>query len=864
VERSDSGVTGTSPRGWNRLIPPALREPRRLALFAVAAVLAAAGVGRGVEALRASSRAVMPGVSVSHRITANPPMSPEAIAAGIETRDRIRALDGRPVVDAGALIRELEALGPGVAVVLDMEGDGGRRYRAPVITAESPIATTASSVAVGAVYLLAALVALWLGAGRREAWLFAIACQVLGLGLMLLAAEPPAAMPIASARVGFLFWALAGPAMLHFIAAFPRPVPFLARHPRLPPLAMIGAGLIAAIAAARFGPGSEDHRLPVAMIAAVNALCAGLAIAILRWRLRRPQPARDAARLRLLIAAIILAFTVPATTTVLRVLGVWIPPIEIRAALTAVLAIFPLLVAYAVIAHNLLDLDRAVIKAAAYSGALVAVGGLYVAAVVLVPGKLAPAALASSPTAIAVAVVAAMAALWPVKRGLEQAATRLFHRPELDAGVDEVRSLIADAARDRGAEVFARLERRIERVFRATPVEIHLRQDSRWRRPATGDTETAAPESPLAFPIGDGERGLLAIGHPGDRLALPGGEREALAAIAGELGSALAGSREGDRIGRYKVVRFLASGGMGNVYLATREGAGGFSKTVALKRLLPEAALEPETVDRFVTEARVVARLTHPNIVATYELEETEGGYTIAMEHVDGVDAARLLRWLGGRGETLPLALAANVATQVCLALDHAHAATDRDGAPMRLIHRDVTPHNVLLSRDGAVKLADFGVAHVKGRPSERGRLIGKTAYLAPEQLRGEPLDHRVDVFAAGLLLYELVTGEHPFRHAGRAETWEAIERGRFLPITMLRGDAPEALARLAARALSADPGERPSTAREMAEALEALYPLESRNAVELGAIVRAAAGLDEPPPRGTTETIRARPAGNG
>lgn len=219
------------------------------------------------------------------------------------------------------------------------------------------------------------------------------------------------------------------------------------------------------------------------------------------------------------------------------------------------------------------------------------------------------------------------------------------------------------------------------------------------------------------------------------------------------------------KLGKYTLVRHIATGGMAEIWLGEQEGPGGFSKQLVIKRILSHLARDEKFTRMFLDEARTVAQLTHPNIGQIFELGEIDGSYFIAMEYIEGMDLSDLVSKAGQRGEFVPLGIAVKLVVDMLLALEFAHNFHDRDGTHLGLVHRDVTPHNVLVSNDGVVKLVDFGVAKAKANQSktQTGAVKGKFAYMAPEQIESGEVDRRVDVFAAGIVLYEVLTGHKPF-----------------------------------------------------------------------------------------------------
>ncbi|MCA9516424.1 MAG: serine/threonine protein kinase [Myxococcales bacterium] len=271
--------------------------------------------------------------------------------------------------------------------------------------------------------------------------------------------------------------------------------------------------------------------------------------------------------------------------------------------------------------------------------------------------------------------------------------------------------------------------------------------------------------------------------------------------------------------GRYKLIRRVSLGGSAEIYKAKAFGERGFEKVVALKRILPHAEENPEFVRMFVDEAQLVAQLDHPLIAKLYELGHARGSTYIAMEYIYGRDLQELQRTLRDAGRTAPLALVAAVGAQAAEALAYAHAFVDTRGIPLRIVHRDVSPQNLMVTDAGAVKLIDFGIARFVGRDAvtETGVVKGKHAYMSPEQVRGQPLDGRSDLFSLGVILYELVTGRRLFKAESVIETLEQVTAGDVPPLGL---DCPPELRRWIMRCLSKRPEDRPRDGRVLAQGL--------------------------------------------
>ncbi|MCK6573184.1 serine/threonine protein kinase, partial [Myxococcota bacterium] len=275
------------------------------------------------------------------------------------------------------------------------------------------------------------------------------------------------------------------------------------------------------------------------------------------------------------------------------------------------------------------------------------------------------------------------------------------------------------------------------------------------------------------------------------------------------------------RLGPYRLLHCIAQGGMGEVHLATLEREAGFRKRVAIKRALPQLAGDPRVAERFEREARLSAVLAHRHIVQVFDFGRSDGAAWLAMEYVHGVDLKAVQDRLGA--QPLPAGVALEIGLACAAGLHHAHGARDAAGVPMRLVHRDVSPHNVLLSFDGDVKLTDFGLADAATGPDGPDGLIqGKYAYMSPEQARGGAVDARADQYALGVVLYELLSGARAFQSfEGPLATLDRVASGRPLRPLAELGVAP-ALALVVGRAMAVDPEARYPDMQHFAGALRA------------------------------------------
>lgn len=286
---------------------------------------------------------------------------------------------------------------------------------------------------------------------------------------------------------------------------------------------------------------------------------------------------------------------------------------------------------------------------------------------------------------------------------------------------------------------------------------------------------------------------------------------------------------QGQVLGRYELLLPVARGGMAEVWAARLHGSRGFRKLVAIKTILRGAIDDTRMEQMFLAEAELASRIQHPNVVQTLELGEHAGGLYLVLEWVDGQSLSALLTDASAHGG-LPLPIAVNLVGQACKGLHAAHELKDENGAPLGVVHRDISPQNVLVSFSGTVKVVDFGIAKATAAAStltEAGEVKGKLAYMAPEQLRGsDGVDRRADIFSMGTLLYAMTTGRHPFRGDHPSATLRNITtRGSVPPPSAHVEDYPSALEEVVLKSLKKDPGERFATAHEMLQALERAVP---------------------------------------
>jgi len=285
--------------------------------------------------------------------------------------------------------------------------------------------------------------------------------------------------------------------------------------------------------------------------------------------------------------------------------------------------------------------------------------------------------------------------------------------------------------------------------------------------------------------------------------------------LRGELGAV-------EMVGKYRIVLPLGQGGTADVYLAVADGPSGFTKLVVVKVLRKSLASDSEFRMMFVSEARLAARLHHPNIVQTNEVIEVDGAPVLVMEYLDGQPLSQVI--VRGKQGGFTLAMQLRVLADALAGLHAAHELADFDGTPLGVVHRDVSPHNLFVTVEGQAKVLDFGIAKLERSmvETEVGTVKGKLRYMAPEQVAGDKLDRRADVYAAGVILWEALTGERMWKGSSEGEIRARVLAGDLPLSETSRPDVPQVLARICRRALSRAPGDRHATARQLADELEA------------------------------------------
>jgi eukaryotic-like serine/threonine-protein kinase len=294
------------------------------------------------------------------------------------------------------------------------------------------------------------------------------------------------------------------------------------------------------------------------------------------------------------------------------------------------------------------------------------------------------------------------------------------------------------------------------------------------------------------------------------------------------------------RVGRYEVITHLATGGMAQIYLARIAGVGSFERHVVLKTILPERASDHRFVTMFLDEAKLAATLNHQNIAQVYEVDQSDGAYYMAMEFVHGENVRAILETTIKRQWTIPNELAMHIVSGAAAGLHHAHERRGRNGQPLNIVHRDVSPANIMVGFDGSVKVLDFGIAKAEERSTKTvGNTIkGKYGYMSPEQCKGMPLDRRSDIFALGIVLYELTTLRRAFRGNDDFETMKKIVGGELLRPSKIIPGYPMELEAIVMTALASKVEQRFQSGHELLEALDA-YANRSKLTVAASAMAR-------------------------
>ncbi len=364
---------------------------------------------------------------------------------------------------------------------------------------------------------------------------------------------------------------------------------------------------------------------------------------------------------------------------------------------------------------------------------------------------------------------------------------------------------------------------------------VEKKQESRPAKPATKTSETdvdAILSQTLAGmdvqPLRKAKKSKPTVAPKAPAVSSPPEPKPTAASLASpdtRKSTEASKSTQGDDIqfGQYILKEHIATGGMAEVFKARMMGMEGFQKTVAIKRILPHLTDNDEFVTMFIDEAKLAAQLNHNNIIHIYDLGKIDRSYYIAMEYIEGQDLRSLLKKCRDREDHPPIPISLHIATMLASALDYAHRKQDFEDRDLGLVHRDVSPQNVLISKDGDIKLCDFGIAKAVSKASHTraGALKGKLQYMSPEQAWGKSIDHRSDIFSLGLVLYEMLTGTKVFAGDSELSILEQVRNPKVAAPSDFNSDVPEDVEKVVLKALESDPGDRYQSAREFQSDLE-------------------------------------------
>ncbi len=757
-----------------------------------------------VTARQAEVRLALPDVGID----VNSDLGVESFDArwtDVKQRDRIVALDGIPLKDPADWVdRSLSH--PDTPLHVTFERDGRQWVSTAAAT---PIAWNDQMavwlrLATAATLMIMGLVAFVMRPGIATTWLLLLVSWDLGLFLLLkilLYFDPR------FYKQSTIYpWAVMTGVGLHFLCYFPRRIRWVTDKPLRVLVLYIPVALAPLV-----------HLLSavtaMSTIATLWGAVAGiLVVGTLSWHyrdVRRGSDEKVRSQYRALIVGFAGGLVIPGVWNWAR-LSLNIGNSPWAAHYNALpLVLFVGVMAYAVVQHNALAIDRFTASVVGYGVTTIVLGTVFAFALLGIPLLLGEGG-GQSPALLVGATALTFASFSPLYRRVKVWVDRQFFRERADVSqiADSLRALVLALQRSSREEaieaVFAATgilssdrtelwllgadgkELRPERRSSSGPIEsLHIdgALGNALRSGTTAGVEELAPrvfdlraqdelwkhELAMVSPVM--VRGVLAgfLGVGRKRSGGPYGLEELafLTIVAAQLGSILE-RQQGDstELGRYHLERRIGTGGMAEVFLAWQVGPGGFERKVAIKRPLPHVNEEPNAVAAFLDEARLAAHLQHPHIAQVYDVGESSGAYFIVMEYVDGPSLRQVIRRSRERGTRMPLDVAAAILSSVLSALGHAHSQCDERGRPLRLVHRDITPRNILLNRRGEVKLVDFGIARAQFQlhVTRTGTVKGTLPYMSAEQATGVDIDQRSDLYSAAVVFYELLTGEpaHP------------------------------------------------------------------------------------------------------
>jgi serine/threonine protein kinase len=828
-----------------------LGNTRGLSAFIVLLLLAP--VLTVFSGLRAYERTQLPDVGMA----VNDQLAIESVDprwAGLEKGDQVIAIDGKPLADpADWVATALSRDGP---MQMTVERDG-RRYSATAagtpMHAVDQIALWAR-VATGAALMIMGLMAFVLRPGVAVTWLMLLMAWDLGIFLLLkigLYADP--LLYKQAATYPFIFAMCVG---LHFLSYFPQKLPWAVRQPRR------AAWLYVPMLTSPFIHAASAETSMSTVGTAGGAVVTLLVTSIVAKQYRRVRHSKDAAALskyRALLFGFVFGLVLPAIWNWLRI-SLGIGASTFAAHYNAIpLVLFVGVTSYAVVRHNALAIDRFTASVVGYTATMILLGSAFAGALLGIPLLLGKSGMADSPTLLVAVTGLTFASFAPLYRRVKAAVDQRFFRGRADAAemADVLRDLVLTMPQSsRDNAVRSALE--AANILRGDRAEVWVLSDDGKQlvhHRGSGTSTEAGIRVPLNGPLGHAlatgvtagveglapramegaaqdelwekelamaapvmvygvVAGMLCVGRKRSGGGFPLEELSFLSIIAAQLGSVLERSQAGGgKLDRYHLERRLGTGGMAEVFLAWQVGPGGFERKVALKRPLPHVSDDANTVAAFLDEARLAAQLHHGNIAQVYDVGESDGVYFIVMEYVDGPSLRQLLSASKAQGQRVPLSIAAALTRSVLAALGYAHRLEDDRGRALELVHRDVTPRNVLLNRRGQLKLVDFGIARAQFQlhVTRTGTVKGTLPYMSPEQAAGGDVDQRSDLYSVAVILYEMLIGAVAFPKGPSPTTPSGMEGG---------SDLPRRLAEFLRRATAFEHVERFASATEQSRAL--------------------------------------------
>ena len=776
---------------------------------------------------------------------------------GVQQRDRITALDGVPVRDPAEWVAKSLAHDATPLAVTFQRGE--RTFT--VAASARPMAVVDvgalwARLATAAALMIMGLVVFVARPGVAVTWLLFGLSWVLGAFLLVKTAfwSDPRLLKIAQIYP----WALASALGLHLLSHYPQSVSWLRGRREWLMYLPLPAGAAMHV----FGIATKGAFVGTVYAAVITLVVVAVMIAQHR-SYKRSQDARAQSQYRALIVGFGAGLVVPAVWNALRIwLDIWNSPWAAHYNALP-LVMFVGVTAYAAVRHNALAIDRFTAAVVGYGITTIVLGSAFAAALVGIPLLIGT----DSPELLVATTALTFASFSPVYRWIKRWVDRRFFREQAGAQViaDALRDLVLAMQQSNRDEAMTAVFKAAE-ILRADRIEIwflhtetkHLRLE---RRVGVGAGQPAVP-LPLDGPLGKalaagvsagvGElaprsfdtaaqeelwlrelamvvpvmvRGVVAgfvgVGRKRSGAGFNIEELSLLTIIGAQLGAVVERTEGDAQIDRYHLERRIGTGGMAEVFLAWQVGPGGFERKVALKRPLPHVSEDSNAVASFLDEARLAAQLVHPHIARVYDVGERSGSYFIVMEYVDGPSLRQILRDMTQQARVVPVSVATTIMCEVLSALDYAHKARDERGRKLELVHRDVSPRNILMNRAGQPKLVDFGIARAQFQlhVTRTGIVKGTLPYMSPEQANDLPLDHRADLYSAAVVLYELLTGETAYPKGPGSR--------RPKPASVLVADVPSTLDHVLRKATETSPTERFATAQEFANAiLEAIKPL--------------------------------------